>query len=71
LAEKDQLRNAYADSLKIIWIVLCAVSALTLVLSFWTESLPLDREFSSEQQFETKKRREDEEKVGRTVEDAQ
>ncbi len=62
--EKDGLRNAYADSLKIVWIVVCALAGLTFVVSFWTKGLPLDRELESEQRMQPRRRRSDEERDG-------
>ena len=45
------LIQAYADSLKMFWIVLTAISAAALFVSLWMKSHSLDREFISPQQL--------------------
>jgi hypothetical protein len=42
--EKTQLIKAYADSLQIIWIVMCALSAVGLLVSLITKSYSLNQE---------------------------
>lgn len=37
--EKTQLKQSYADALKIVWITLCGHCTFALILSLWTESL--------------------------------
>ena len=63
-AERVQLIGAYADSLRIVWVVMTALSAVGMIASFWTEALPLDRPFESEQSFKEKKKEGDAEKSG-------
>lgn len=48
---KLQLRQAYADSLKVVWLVLCGLCAAALFLSFFIEEISLDRELETEQGF--------------------
>lgn len=54
--EEGQLRTelvkAYVDSLRVVWIVMCAFAALSFVLSLvWTKDVSLDRELETEQGF--------------------
>ena len=42
--EKTQLVKAYADSLQIIWIVMCALSAVGLLVSLLTKAYSLNQE---------------------------
>lgn len=60
--EKTQLRQSYADALKIVWITLCGLSALALLLSLWTEGIDLNRPFETDQGLRQKKPTADEEK---------
>jgi hypothetical protein len=50
--EKTQLVSAYADSLKTIWIVMCALSAVGLVASLWTKGFSLNQEHKTLQGYE-------------------
>jgi hypothetical protein len=50
--EKKQLVLAYADSLKTIWIVMCALSAVGLVASLWTKKYSLDQEHKTAQGYQ-------------------
>jgi len=50
--EKTQLVSAYADSLKTIWIVMCALSAVGLVASLWTAKYSLDQEHKTMQGYQ-------------------
>jgi MFS family permease len=50
--EKTQLVLAYADSLKTIWIVMCALSAVGLVASLWTKKYSLDQEHKTAQGYQ-------------------
>lgn len=60
--EKMQLRQSYADALKIVWVTMCALSAIALVLSLWTKGYDLNRPLETEQGFrEEKKKTGDEE----------
>jgi MFS family permease len=58
---KQQLKTAYVDSLKYIWIVLCVFAGVAFVVSLWTEALPLDRALNTEQGFKHKTKSTDEE----------
>ena len=60
--EKSQLIQAYADSLKIVWITLCGLAAFGLILSLFTQGLDLNRPLETEQGFREKKSIADEEK---------
>lgn len=55
--EKTQLIQAYADSLKTIWIVICALSAVAMVSSVFTKGYSLTQEHSTEQGFNGEKKR--------------
>ena len=48
---KGKLMEAYADSLKVIWVAMCGLSGVAMVLSVWTEGLDLDRPLETEQGF--------------------
>lgn len=45
--EKDDLRRAYTDSLRIIWAVCCALSGVALLISLLTRSYSIDVELST------------------------
>ncbi|KAI9925049.1 hypothetical protein MW887_006456 [Aspergillus wentii] len=47
--EKMQLKEAYTDSLRIVWAVCCAVSGVAFLLSFWTERYDLNQALESKQ----------------------
>jgi hypothetical protein len=53
--EKTQLIQAYADSLKTIWIVMCALSALALLASLLTKGYSLQQEHKTLQGFHEEK----------------
>ena len=59
---KSQLLKSYTDSLRIVYIVICALAALAMVASFFTKALPLDRELETDQGFRDQNRVADEEK---------
>ena len=46
---KDDLIQAYADSLKIVWAVMCALSGVAMVGSFFVQEKSLDRALNTEQ----------------------
>jgi hypothetical protein len=58
---KDQLKLAYVDSLKYVWIFCCALAGVAFIASLWTKALPLDREHETEQGFKHKSKAADEE----------
>lgn len=47
--QKQELVKAYADSLKTVWAVFCALSGAAMVGSFFLRHLSLDREHKTEQ----------------------
>lgn len=57
---KINLKDAYTDSLRIVWIVCCAISAVALVSSLFTEEYDLDRALETEQGLDKKARLESE-----------
>lgn len=48
---KTDLIQSYADALKTVWIVMCALSAVALIVSFWTEHFSLDRALETDHGF--------------------
>lgn len=48
-SSKTTLVQAYADSLKVFWVVLCAIAGVALLVSFVLTRVSLDREFISPQ----------------------
>lgn len=50
------LVRSYAEALKVVWIVMCALAGVALVASAWTEGFALDRELDGEQGFVGRKR---------------
>lgn len=59
---RTQLIQSYADSLKIVWITMCGLSAFALILSLFTEGLDLNKPIETEQGFRYKEKSRDEEK---------
>ena len=53
-AMKLQLQQSYADSLKVVWLTMCGLSALGLILSVWTRGLDLNKPLETEQGFQAK-----------------
>ena len=47
--ERAQLVQAFADSLKIVWVVMCALSGVASIGSFFVRDLTVDREHRTEQ----------------------
>ena len=60
--QKDQLIQGYADSLKVVWAVLCGLAFIGLLVSFLVRGLDLNRPLETEQGLETKVKQGDEEK---------
>ncbi|KAF2436703.1 MFS general substrate transporter [Tothia fuscella] len=58
---KDQLKDSYVGALKYVWIVMTVLAFVAFVVSLGTEALPLDRELVTEQGFQYKKKKGDEE----------
>lgn len=52
---RDQLMQAYADSLKTVWIVMCALAATGGVTSIFVKAYSLDQVLVTEQGFNHKK----------------
>ncbi|EPE25317.1 MFS general substrate transporter [Glarea lozoyensis ATCC 20868] len=52
--EKTELVQAYADSLKIVWAVMCALSGIAMIGSFFLKHISLDREHKTEQGIDRK-----------------
>jgi len=49
---KTHLIQAYVDSLRVVWIVMCALAGLALISSLlWVKDLSLERELETEQGF--------------------
>ena len=59
---KDELIQGYADSLKVVWIVMCAMSAVALASSVAIKALDLNRPLDTEQGFLERQRTGDAEK---------
>lgn len=62
--ERELLRAAYVFGLRRVWIVMGALAAVGLVVSFFVEGLPLDQALSTEQGFRGEVRVGDAEKDG-------
>jgi hypothetical protein len=59
---KVQLILAYADALKIIWVVMAALAAVAMIASFFTKGYSLDQIHQTEQGFVETRRSSEEEK---------
>ncbi len=59
---RTQLIQSYADALKTVWIVMCALAGVALVSSFLIKGFELDRALETEQGFQIAKTTVDEEK---------
>ncbi|KAL8872187.1 MAG: hypothetical protein Q9174_002140 [Haloplaca sp. 1 TL-2023] len=59
---KENLKHAYADSLKIVWATMCGLAAVGLILSLGTKGLDMNKPLETEQGFLEEKKRRDEEK---------
>ena len=53
---KSDLIQSYADALRTVWIVACALSAVALLVSLWTEHFSLDRELETDHGFKYEQR---------------
>ncbi|POS87511.1 hypothetical protein EPUL_002114 [Erysiphe pulchra] len=53
---KDQILQAYADSLKTVWVTMSAISGLALISNFWVKALTLQQSLVTEQGFRHKKK---------------
>jgi MFS family permease len=54
--DKLDLRTAYIDSMRVIFIVLCALAGVALVSSFFIKSYDLNRALETEQGFKAEKK---------------
>ncbi|KAH8811393.1 major facilitator superfamily domain-containing protein [Xylogone sp. PMI_703] len=61
--ERTQLVQAYADSLKIVWAVMCGFAGLALLTNFFVKAYTLDVALDTEQGFAAKKKVGDVEKT--------
>ena len=52
---KSQLIQSYADSLKIVWLVMCGLAFVALCSSLFVRGLDLDRAFETEHKFGSEK----------------
>lgn len=59
---RTQLIQSYADSLKLVWIVMCALAGVALQSSFLIKGFELDCALETEQGFQVEKTAVDEEK---------
>lgn len=50
-AVKQELIKSYADALKVVWIFICAISAVGLFASLFTKHFSLDRALETDQGF--------------------
>jgi hypothetical protein len=48
-SKKQHLIQAYADSLRVVWAVMCVLSGIALVGSFWVRAVSLDRALNTQQ----------------------
>jgi hypothetical protein len=48
---KTQLIQAYADSIKVVWVTMCGVGAVALVTCFWVREYSMDIQLETEQGF--------------------
>ena len=51
-AEKDELRQAYAQSFHMVWIVMCALSGGCLVLTWWVKGYGINVGLETEQSLQ-------------------
>jgi hypothetical protein len=49
--KKMQLKQTYADSLKIIWVVMCALAGAALIASCFTKGYSLEQEHKTQQGY--------------------
>ncbi|KAL8802998.1 MAG: hypothetical protein Q9200_006387 [Gallowayella weberi] len=59
---KEDMKHAYADSLKVVWATMCGLAAVGLILSFWTKGLDMNKPLETEQGFLEEKKTADEER---------
>ena len=48
---RSQLVDAYADSLKVVWVTMCGLAAVAFFTSFFVKGYSLDMEMLTEQGF--------------------
>lgn len=49
--EKIQLKQAYADALKMVWVVMCALAGVGMLASFFAKGYSLNQEHKTQQGF--------------------
>jgi hypothetical protein len=49
---KEELKQAYADSLKIVWAFCCGISGLMFIISLFTQSYDLNQTLTTKQRSE-------------------
>lgn len=59
---KENLKHAYADSLKVVWLTMCGLAGVGLILSLWTKGLDMNKPLETEQGFIEPKKGKDVEK---------
>ena len=59
---RSQLMQGYADSLKVVWAVMCGLAFVGLVTSFFVKEYDMNRPLQTEQGFRTERTTPDEEK---------
>jgi hypothetical protein len=65
---KDNLVHAYADAIRVIWIVMCALAGVAMIASFFMKSYSLDQTLQTAQGFDGDKKREKDEEAGPAAE---
>jgi len=60
---KTQLKEAYADGLRIIWLIMLVLAAVAGLASLWTQKFSLDQEMKTKQGFKEQQKVKDVEKV--------
>jgi hypothetical protein len=48
---KTQLIQAYADSIKVIWVTMCGLAAVALATNFFVKEFSMDIQLETEQGF--------------------
>ncbi|KAL8681655.1 MAG: hypothetical protein Q9186_002252 [Xanthomendoza sp. 1 TL-2023] len=59
---KEDLKHAYADSLKVVWATMCGLAGVGLILSLWTKGLDMNKPLETEQGFLEERKTADEER---------
>lgn len=59
---KEDLKHAYANSLKVVWATMCGLAAVGLIASLGTKGLDMNKPLETEQGFLEEKKTTDEER---------